>query len=106
MTFGPWTSPIEPAERIARLRSLRAIAMTVARPYAGDLIRALQRSESDPAALPEALALFDQLPSLARRRILCSYAALSAPVASVRRGRLGLGAQRGTLAGGAEIETG
>jgi hypothetical protein len=76
-TFGPWASNIDPAERLARLRAMRALAMTVARPHAGELIRALRRAEDEPAALPEALALLDRLPALARRRVLTSYATLA-----------------------------
>jgi hypothetical protein len=33
--------------------------------------------QPDTAGLPDALALLDGLPSLARRRLLCTYAALS-----------------------------
>ena len=55
---------------MARLRALRALALVLARPHAGELIQALQRAEGDPVALPEALALLDRLPALARCRVL------------------------------------
>ena len=42
--FGPWAPGILPAERLARLRAMRALAMTVARPHAGELIRGLRRA--------------------------------------------------------------
>jgi hypothetical protein len=36
--FGPWVPDIAPAERLARLRSLRALTLVLARPHAGELI--------------------------------------------------------------------
>jgi hypothetical protein len=85
MTFGPWAVAVDPAERLARLRSLRALALLLARPHAR-FIRALALAETDPASLPEALALLDRLPALTRRRLLASYAALGSGVELARYG--------------------
>ena len=77
--FGPWTSNLDAPERRARIRSMRAIALLLARPHR-QLISALAAAESDPAALERAAGLLEGLPSLTRRRVLASYAKLSEPV--------------------------
>ena len=79
MTFGPWSPSCEPAERMARLRAMRAMALLLARPHAS-FIRALELGESNPTSLSEALALLEQLPALTRRRLLASYARLARPI--------------------------
>jgi hypothetical protein len=76
INFGPWADGIDVAERVARLRALRAFAMVWARPQQ-DFISALARAESDPAALATAAALLNEIPALPRRRMLASYGALS-----------------------------
>lgn len=74
--FGPWRDGIEPAERLARLRSLRAIArLTLGR--RGDAFAdALHRAETDPAALEPALQRLADLAPIDRRHILASFASL------------------------------
>lgn len=74
--FGPWSVNIEPAERLARLRSLRAMARLIAGPTGAILVDRLRQAETDIGVLPEALAALDALPTLPRRRLLASYAAL------------------------------
>lgn len=77
LNFGPWAPGITPAERIARLRALRAYALTYARP-SRDFIDALARAETDPGALEEAADLLASIPALPRRRMLAGYQQLGA----------------------------
>jgi hypothetical protein len=77
--FGPWAPDIDSTERLARTRSLRAIVLIFARPYASELLAALRDGETDPAALDRARRLFDRLPSRPRRHALATYAALACP---------------------------
>jgi hypothetical protein len=72
LNFGPWAPGITPAERLARLRAMRAFALLYARPWT-DFIDALARAETDPAALDEAADLLVAIPALTRRRMLASY---------------------------------
>jgi hypothetical protein len=69
--FGPWAAGLDPAERLARYRSLRALCQLFCGPR-HPLVVALAAAEADPA--DEAAALAWQalltLPSLQRRRIL------------------------------------
>jgi hypothetical protein len=80
MTFGPFAPGLDPAERQARIRALRALAGVFCHrfPSFGE---ALLRAETEPTALNEALQLLDQLPALNRRRLLASYSNLSRVVA-------------------------
>jgi len=75
-TFGPWESAITAAERLARLRSMRALVRVLVGPKGSDLAAALRQAEHDLAALDQAADLLDRLPSLPRRHVLASYAAL------------------------------
>jgi hypothetical protein len=70
---------IEPAERLARLRSLRVLIMLRAREQA-KLYDALRRAEKDADVLVEAERLLDEMPALTRRHVLASYAKLVEPV--------------------------
>jgi len=72
--FGPWTPDIDPAERLARTRTLRALVRVYTGPKHPTLLESLRRAEADPAALAEAASLFDALPAIPRRHILASYA--------------------------------
>jgi len=72
MTFGPWVPGVDPSERLARLRAMRAIGLTLARRFP-DLLDALERAEREPAALPVALELLERLPALNKRRMLGTY---------------------------------
>ena len=47
-TFGPWASALDPAERLARCRSLRALVRVLAGPHGRDLAAALRQAEADP----------------------------------------------------------
>jgi hypothetical protein len=75
MTWGLFTAGIDPAERLARLRSLRAMAILMCRPH-GSFIDALKHAEVDADALTKAQSAFEQVPALARRHLLASYANL------------------------------
>jgi hypothetical protein len=77
-SFGPWATGISDGERLARLRSIRALAFLLCG-EAHPLVIALRDAETDPAAAALALAELDALPPLRRRRVLATYAALSAP---------------------------
>lgn len=70
--FGPWIDALSDRERIARLRSLRAIALIFARKKPS-LVSALRRAETDFSALREARQIFESLPTLQRRRIMSIY---------------------------------
>jgi hypothetical protein len=78
VSFGPWARGISPAERLARLRAIRALAMLLCGGPEHPLCLELLAAERDEAALPRALALLDDLAPLPRRRLLASYAALAA----------------------------
>jgi hypothetical protein len=71
MTFGPFALSLDQAERLARIRALRALAGVFCHrlPTFGE---AILRAESEPTALNEALRLLDQMPALNRRRLLAS----------------------------------
>jgi hypothetical protein len=71
--FGPWAVGLSTCERIARCRTLRAVARLMAGPRASALCDALACSEADPSHLDRALSALDRLASLDRRRILGSY---------------------------------
>ncbi|MCJ2080310.1 hypothetical protein [Methylobacterium sp. J-090] len=71
--FGPWVSDLDPAERRARLRALRAIARLLAGPRADPLVRLLAQAEGDDDVLMPAA---DALEPLDRRKILASYSRL------------------------------
>jgi hypothetical protein len=63
----------EPAERKARLRSLRLASRLICGPRGTELERALHRAEHDPSALPRAAKLIEGLQPLDRRRLLSSW---------------------------------
>lgn len=89
MTWGPFLPGLDPAERKARLRSLRALVkvMTGAR---GEVVAlAILRAEIAPddiEMLSAAAATFDRLGSIDRRRILSNFAELHAPKLRVVHG--------------------
>ncbi|WP_152276436.1 hypothetical protein [Methylorubrum populi] len=74
--FGPWSDRIDAAERVARLRSLRAIVRLTTGPRGERLGDLLYRAEKDAAALVPALAALNRLATLDRRSVLASFAAL------------------------------
>lgn len=79
--WGPFADDIDPAERLARLRSLRAIAHLCLGPRGAAVVDALHRSERDPDHLPAALRTLDALAPLDRRQVLASFARLHRPPA-------------------------
>jgi hypothetical protein len=85
--FGPWVEGLDPAERLARLRSLRALVQAFAGPD-HPLALALARAEADPSdeAAMAAWEALMTLPTIRRRRILASMATLTrGPDAGARR---------------------
>ena len=79
--WGPFRPELDDAERLACLRSLRALARVLAGPRADYLCRALAEAETDPAALEPARAALRALEPVDRRKILATYAALLRPAA-------------------------
>jgi hypothetical protein len=76
--FGPWAEGIDPAERLARYRSLRALVGVFAGPN-HPLTVALAAAEADPtddAAALIAWQVLTTMPAIKRRRILASLATL------------------------------
>lgn len=78
--FGPWAPNLQPCERVARCRSLRAVARVLAGRRAEALCDALACAEADATHLDRALVALDRLAPLDRRGILASYGpVMSAP---------------------------
>jgi hypothetical protein len=77
--FGPWTAGLSDAERIARCRALRALAVVLTGRRGDQLVAALRTAEADPARLPGALAALESLSALDRRRLLSAYAVVDRP---------------------------
>ena len=77
--FGPWAPGLGPAERLARLRSLRALVQIFA-DASHPLVIALARAESDPsdAAAQAAWDALTTMPTRPRRHVLASLARLMA----------------------------
>jgi hypothetical protein len=74
--YGPFCEGLERGEQLARLRSLRAIAMGVAH-WNVDLHDALKRAESlAPGDLAEAYAAIEAAPAITRRKILSCFSEL------------------------------
>lgn len=74
--FGPWSDRIDAAERLARLRSLRAIVRLTTGPRGDRLASELHRAEGDASRLPFALAALNHLAALDRRQVLTTFAQL------------------------------
>jgi hypothetical protein len=64
---------VEPAERLARLRSLRVAARILCGTRAAELEAALATAEEHDADLAAALRQLDALPPLDRRRLLATW---------------------------------
>jgi hypothetical protein len=76
--FGPFRPDVDPVEKVAGLRALAALVAV----FAGSdhvVVDLLRRAEADPGASSEALAMFDRLPALPRRKIISVYAAVMHP---------------------------
>ena len=80
-TWGPFRLDVDEAERLACLRSLRALARVLAGPRTVELCRALAAAETNPDALEPAREALRALEPVDRRRILATYAALLRPAA-------------------------
>lgn len=74
--WGPFAPSLSPAERVARLRALRALAHLLLGLRGRDLCRLLREAESDDALLGVVALTIDTLPSRDRRNLLASYGAL------------------------------
>lgn len=92
--FGPWADDLDPGERLARTRSLRALAHVLAGPRASELCELLHRAEVDPATLVPAADALDALAPLDLRRVLSTYAGLARPLPPSRSARPGVQARR------------
>ena len=75
--WGPFSPDITDAERLARLRSLRAMAGVMLSPKDGIALRScLRAAESKSAALPLCLEALAALPAVPLRHLLANYASL------------------------------
>jgi hypothetical protein len=76
-SFGPWVADLDPAERLARMRSLRALVQVFCGPK-HPLVEALARAEVDPGdhAALEAWEVLERMPARSRRHVLASLAEL------------------------------
>jgi len=72
--IGPWEQALDPGERKARLRSMRAVCGCMLG-WKHQLVALLGRAEADPTAAICALAVLEALPSRTRRHVWCSYLA-------------------------------
>ncbi len=67
--FGPWRVGLPPAERVAAFRELRALCFA----HLGgkhEILPLLRRAQFSPADAEAALAAFDKIAPLPRRRIV------------------------------------
>ena len=76
--WGPWAPDLDAAERLARFRSLRTLVQVFAGPDHA-LVAALANAEIDPAAANAAWEALSTTPSLTRRRVLSTFAAIHRP---------------------------
>lgn len=74
--FGPWADHLEPGERVARCRALRALALLILGP-GHELVSLLARAEHCDVALMLASGALDALGALRRRRLLAAYCAVA-----------------------------
>lgn len=77
--WGPFTPGLEPHERLARLRAVRALALVFAHHHP-TIHYLLKKAEElpDPDALDRAQDALDGLPSISKRRLLATYCDLAA----------------------------
>lgn len=74
--WGPWDPKIDPAERLARLRAMRAIVLCGFGPL-NPMFKALFLAESGARTdLDAALLELDRMPALDRRKVLSVYGRL------------------------------
>ena len=77
--FGPWKLGLDPCERLARIRTFRALVRVLTGPRGAELDRALACAETDNSLLDRAFALLGRLGSIDQRKIISSYGALMKP---------------------------
>jgi hypothetical protein len=82
--FGPWALNLDPGERLARLRSLRAIVRLLTGPRGVALDDLLRQAEADENVLVPAADALDALAPRDMRRVLSTYASLVRPLAPAR----------------------
>lgn len=71
--YGPWQTGLTNVERVARFRSLAALC-AIYIGSASQVVEAMRRAEGgEESAAFLALQLFEQLPSLTKRRILSTW---------------------------------
>jgi hypothetical protein len=75
--FGPFAPDLDPGERRARLRSMRACVRLLTGPRGAALADALTMAEEDEWFSILAVLALERLAPLDRRAILASYAALA-----------------------------
>ncbi|MCJ2030912.1 hypothetical protein MKK50_16200 [Methylobacterium sp. J-043] len=75
--WGPFAADLEPGERLARLRALRAIVRLLCGLRGAAAAAALLAAEARPDADPAACAAVMALEPIDRRRVLASYAGLN-----------------------------
>lgn len=77
--WGPFSAGLDPAERVARCRGLAAVIHLIAGPRGAEAVRLLRSAETNPATLSAAAAAINALPTIDKRHVWASYAALSRP---------------------------
>lgn len=80
MTWGPFLPNLDPAERKARLRSLRALVKVMTGPRGNLVALAALRAEvsgGDAELLVDTEAEFNRLTALDRRRVMSAYLAVA-----------------------------
>lgn len=78
-TWGPFRPDLDPAERRALLRCLRAVVHLSTGPRGQALAELLLSAETDVALLEPALSALADLDQLDKRRVWASYATLNRP---------------------------
>jgi hypothetical protein len=76
LNYGPFVAGLDHAERIARCRALRTIAVLLFGRH-HPVAALLARSERDDAALALAEQAIADMAAIPRRRLLCAYAAVT-----------------------------
>jgi hypothetical protein len=75
--WGPFTDGIDPAERTARCRCLRAVVHLTTGPRGETATRLLHAAEHDPAALTDAARALNTMDAIDKRHVWASYARLA-----------------------------
>jgi hypothetical protein len=78
LSYGPWSPTVSREERGKQLRSMAALALVFLGPD-NPLWRTLRSAEVDPTAYVEAQSMVERLPSLTRRRLISTFAAIMRP---------------------------